>query len=383
MAEAGWYTDPYDSARLRYWDGAQWTQDTHDRPPEQPVPESPPDTLVRPPDAPDMPVAPAAAMAANAVPDRSPEANEPPFTPAPEPEPGTPTARPGHLNDIGEWLRRTFRVGLAKLLPCGLLILLGLIPAVFVYGVGFLALSEVTDGGGLEGAGVVMFLLVGLLFMLWMLWTGVITLAQNHLLYQAHIGRPTSIGQSVQAGIEGLGRLVWAYLTLLVYVIMLIAIVGGLTFLLSFLSDTIGSVFFVVAYIVAMALSVWLSVKLIFLVVAAAVAPPGSRPMVVSVETTDGYFWAVLGRSLLLGLIMTAALLPVMLVFGGVIGALGVSAFNDPGSGTATALIAAIGVGAVLYLVAALATQVFSTSGIVRLYVDLGGPARHDQPVAL
>jgi hypothetical protein len=31
LPPAGWYTDPQDEARLRYWDGEAWTDWTHDQ----------------------------------------------------------------------------------------------------------------------------------------------------------------------------------------------------------------------------------------------------------------------------------------------------------------------------------------------------------------
>lgn len=338
MAEEGWYADPQDETRLRYWNGVEWTEHTHDR------------------------------------------RDQPPFVPESDSDLGRPTVRPGQLNDIGVWLRRTFRVGLAKLAQCGLLTALGFVPAVFFYAIAYLALSEISDAGGLQGTTAVMIVLLAVVFIVWMLWVGVVMLAQNHLLYHTHIGNRVSLGQSIQAGFQGVGRLTWAYLTLVVYLLMVMAVVGGLTFLFALVSDTLGGVFFVVAYVAALTLSVWLAVKLIFMVVAAAVAPPGDRPMAVSVETTDGYFWAVLGRLLLLGLILSVALVPVMLIFGALFGTLGASFIDDPGSGTATALVGAIAVGGVLYLLVTMATQVFSASGIVRLYIDLDGPAQPVRP---
>lgn len=256
-------------------------------------------------------------------------------------------------------------------------------PAAFFYAVLFVALSDASvDGtGGVESIGLAMFFILALLLLAWMLWSGAVTLAQNHLLYQAHVGRPTSIGQSMQAGLQGLGRLVWAYLTLIAYMIMVVGIVGGLTLVFSLVSATLGSVFFVVAYLAALVLTVWLGVKLIFLLVAAAVAPRQDRPMVISVDATDGYFWAIFGRVLLLALIMMAALVPVVLVFGGIFAVLGESFVDGPSTGTTTALAGAIVIGGIIYGLLMVTMQVFTTSGIVRLYIDLGGPSQSD-PVA-
>ena len=38
MPEAGWYDDPEDAARLRYWDGTAWTDERRERPTPPPPP---------------------------------------------------------------------------------------------------------------------------------------------------------------------------------------------------------------------------------------------------------------------------------------------------------------------------------------------------------
>ena len=489
MVEEGWYTDPNDESRLRYWEGTRWTEHTQDRPPEIPEevdpsepderlietlefddstvseesptgeahtedapPEPPPnpsepepmvepepvavesvvepsvswtepepvavDSVVEPsldppaavpaplpaepPPEPPLPSAPTPPPPSPPPPPAprppSPPPPPPPSAPppsaqlptapvpaeAPEPEPdpdlALPIAEPGHLNNVAQWLQRTFRVGLSKLLPCSVLIVIGLVPAVFFYAVMFLTLSDVSvdSSGSVDGLSGAMIFILGLLLLAWMLWSGVVTLAQNHLLYQAHVGRPTSIGQSMQAGLQGLGRFVWAYLALVAYAIVVVGVVGGLTFVFSLVSAALGSVFFVVAYLAALLLSVWLGVKLVFLLVASAVAPRGEGPMGVSVDTTDGYFWAILGRVLLLALIVMVVVIPVTLVSGGVFALLGEGFFEPTDTGSAVPLLITGLIAGVLSFVLMLAVQVISTSGIVRLYVDLGGPAQID-----
>ncbi len=285
-------------------------------------------------------------------------------------------AQPGHLSDVGAWLGQTLRVGLSKLVPCGVLAVLGLVPSVFFYAVFFLALSDAANspGSGVGGGAIAFFVLAAVLFVAWMLWAGVIALAQNHLLHEAHLGRPTAIGDSMQAGFRGIGRLVWAYLTLVAYLIVIAVVVGGLTFVFGLVSDTLATAFFVIAYIGVLILSIWLGVKLLFLLIAAAVAPAGQSVIKASVDTGADHFWLILGRMLLLGVLTTAVLLPVSAIVGVVFGTVGSTFFDDPGAATAGAVAAAVAVGILLYLVAALMIQVFSYSGVTRLYIELGGP---------
>ncbi len=359
MAEAGWYPDPHGSSRLRYWDGAQWTEHTHDQPSEG-IQDGGRQAL-------------AGTSSGGQV-----GGDPPPFTPAPDGGRGGAITRPAQLNDIGTWLRQTFKVGFSKLLPSFALALMGFLPIILIYVIMFAVLLSASfdSADGLQGVGTGIFFLFPLLFLLWILWSAVISLAQNHLLHQAHVGHPTSVGQSLRAGGKGLGRLIVAYLTLFLYFILAGAVVAAIVLGLGLLSDTLAGIAFILAYIAFFVASIWLTVKLAFIVLAAAVAPDGYRPLRVSMQTTDGYFWAILGRILLLGLIMFAALIPFMLIMFAIGAALGGSFFNDPDSASGTALAGLAIVGFLGYILLILSMQVFSTSGLARLYIDAGGPAR-------
>ncbi len=395
MVEEGWYTDPFDSTRLRYWQGDEWTEHTQDRPPEteSSEPEPPPAEPVAPepsqqprldppppppppqprPDPPPQPLSnqPDPPPAPPVQPDY-----EPPFSAPPAPDPAWHAAHPGQLGDMGTWLKATFKAGMSKLVPCGFLALLGFVPAIFFYALVFLGLSDVSadPNGEIGGGAIAVFFLSAVLFIVWMLWAGVIALAQNHLLHETHLGKPTSIGDSVQVGLQGVGRLVWAYLTVLIYVIVVFLFVGGLIFVLGLVSEALATWFFVIAYLAVLVLSIWLGVKLAFVLVASAVAPRGESVIAVSVDTAEGHFWTILGRMVVLGLIMSAVMVPVVVVFAVLFAALGTSFLNDAGSATATAAIGSVVIGFVVYLVAALAMQVFSYSGLTRLYIELDGP---------
>jgi hypothetical protein len=43
----GWYDDPHDSGRLRWWDGSAWSEHTHEKAPSQPEPESEPEVTTQ------------------------------------------------------------------------------------------------------------------------------------------------------------------------------------------------------------------------------------------------------------------------------------------------------------------------------------------------
>jgi hypothetical protein len=92
---AGWYPDPVDSARLRRWDGHDWTEDVaaaESAAPAVPLPEPTPEPqrLQSVPQAPPLPPRPPSAPVAEPEPEPGPEA---------QPEP----LRTGGFDDLPEW----------------------------------------------------------------------------------------------------------------------------------------------------------------------------------------------------------------------------------------------------------------------------------------
>jgi uncharacterized membrane protein YhaH (DUF805 family) len=80
MPQAGWYEDPEDGARLRYWDGSRWTEDRQAREAAPPPPPAAP------------PIAPPPPGSASAFPSAS----------APLHAPGFATYEPAPARDIGD-----------------------------------------------------------------------------------------------------------------------------------------------------------------------------------------------------------------------------------------------------------------------------------------
>ena len=92
MPEAGWYQDPHNPNQQRYWDGNTWTEHTHDAPFHMPE-----------------------------------GANQGQVY-------GGPASQiPGYINDIGEWLGRSFSVLFANAMPVFILLLLSMIPSLMSF----------------------------------------------------------------------------------------------------------------------------------------------------------------------------------------------------------------------------------------------------------
>jgi hypothetical protein len=106
--QAGWFSDPWDAAKLRYWDGTAWTE--HTAPTAQPVPvaDSPPSPAAQvpppppvvpppPPPAPDLPPPPSVAQLPAPPAETTPPAQDGGSEAALPPPPDDPGERPAHL----------------------------------------------------------------------------------------------------------------------------------------------------------------------------------------------------------------------------------------------------------------------------------------------
>lgn len=306
MAEAGWYDDPTVPGGLRYWDGAQWTEHAQ-APPAAAPPTAPPPA---PPGVPGV-----AAQAPGA-------AGPPPFDPTAvwqNPGTGIPANhRPAHhnparLNDVGDWIKRSFNAVVTQFVPLTLLLLPQLVVGAAAY---FMLDRSVrgafitSDVNAVQGFDRGLFLGSIGLFIVSVIIALITTLAVSHSLYGAHVGRPPSAGSSFMAGLAAtprfIGNLLLIYLAMALVFAVLALIGVAVRALVGGQADGLIVLLIVLAYIAFMVASIWVSIKLVFLTVGAAVIPRGTSVIGTSWNVTTGHFWAIFGRQLLLGLILGA-----------------------------------------------------------------------------
>lgn len=346
MPEAGWYQDPHNPNQQRYWDGQTWTEHTHDAPFSIPS--------------------------------------------APQPDYG-----PGHVNDIGDWLGRSFKVLFANAAPVFILLLIGLIPGML----SFYLIAQAIDGvslslddatfSGVSGSAIV-FGIAGILVSA--IASVAIGLAQSHLLHRSHLGLSTSVGGSLIAGLRGTPRYVgWSIVIGLAAVAVfiggvLVVVLGG------FIHGAVAVLLGIALFFAAIAGLVWLWVKASFLNVSCAVGPPGQSALRESFDRSVGRFWPVFGRLLILGLIGIAVGTVISSVAApGYLNGFEVGADGTPELGgvpvedldeivftdlipyDADFLVATV-VSSLLNGMVAL----FSRSGVTALYADLDGPHGHE-----
>ncbi|MGI9597912.1 MAG: DUF2510 domain-containing protein [Acidimicrobiales bacterium] len=288
---AGWYDDPLTPGGKRYWDGDEWTEAV-----QGPAPSPTPG---RPSGGPPLGVGSAVS------------GSVPPFDPLPPGAAATgfgghPGSGPGNakINDIGDWLSRSFGVMWEHRVP---LAILWLLPLPF-WATALLAgqqaaarLTWDTDGGDVSGfsaplvAGAVLLGLVASVVSL------VSHLGGYHYLYGAHVGRPTSWTASLLVGVTRQPRFLG--LIVLVYGVAYLAIALPVAvFFLAILGSSDVNVTLVVLSIVlllAMVLFlIWFWVKaVVFIPVAAAVVPRGTSALTAGWNTSTGRFWPILARA--------------------------------------------------------------------------------------
>ncbi len=346
MPEPGWYQDPHNESQQRYWDGETWTEHTHDAPFTIPS--------------------------------------------APQPDYG-----PDYVNDIGDWLSRSFKVLFANAMPVFLLLLIGLIPGILSFWLIAQAIDGVSisiDEGtvlGLSGSSV-LFGLAGLLVAA--IASVAIGLAQSHLLHRGHVGLNTSVGQSLVAGLKGtpryiawsilIGLAVFAAFVALVVIVAIGAAIHGVVALLFLLAGIIAAI--IGAF--------WLFTKASFLPVSAAVAPSGQSALRASFDRSAGRFWPVFGRLLLLAIIgLVVGTVISSIAAPGYLNGLNFSADGTPVLGgvpledldeiVLTDVIPYDGDFLVATIISSLLNgmvALFSRSGGAALYNDLSGPHNHE-----
>lgn len=348
----GWYADPHDSGQLRFWDGSTWTEYVHAQ-----VPFAPP-----------VP-APIAARYA--------------------------TGGDGSVNDIGEWLRSSFRVALSNIVPAVVLQLLPLAPFVVAAVMMFRvvgSLSETADEAFNDGLATTEsfftsdfdFTSLSLLVVAWVLGLLLLMFSQvgtAYLLHSDHIGQPVGLGRALATGFTRGWRLLGWYLALyLATALLLAAGVALVALAAAVVSEGLAVVLGALLYLAALILGVWIGVRLVVLPVACAVAPTGTSALSATLTATKGHFLAILGRVLLVTLLSYLVILPFQFVGFALVPNLvdfDSLAATDSELLTPGEVFGSLGtvfaVMAVLYAIVFSLYIIFYSSAIARLYADLGG----------
>lgn len=393
-AAAGWYDDPLTPGGKRYWDGSRWTEAVH---------------------GPNPAVTPGASIGG---PPPAPPPNRPgldgslPFEPLP---PGAHavgyqggvgvTVGDGKINDIGDWLQRTFTVVFANWLPVAILFLLPVplwVAALLVARQTAGRLIWFVDADRLEGFSAPLLVVTVALAVVASLVSLITHLAGHHFLYGAHVGRPTTWVRSLVVGVTRQPR--FLALSVLVYLVVFAALAAPVAL---FLYAVIGSdspiplvLLSLVLLLAAVGFAIWLWAKVaVFLPVTAAVVPRGTSALTAGWQLSEGRFWPMLGRLGLLwamvGTVSTIAqvigqtMTPTVLfseieitsnnrvfVNGRDIDTIDVLQISEvlPNPVLLAVYAAAI-------LAASAVSQIISASAVSALYADAGGPNSFDHQV--
>lgn len=340
MVEAGWYQDPHNQSQLRYWDGETWTEHTHAAAPFQAT-------------------------------QGDPAAYRPGYRPAPA---------SGRINDVGEWFNRSFRVVFGNV---GSLILLSIATTaaaivpylVFFAGMGFGDLftdpDVFDDPNWTPDFDAALLSAAGVLFLVFILVSLVVALAQLYILHRGHIGGKAGLGEAVGVGLRRSPRLLgWSLVLALAWIAGIVAI--GI--LAALLGDDAWVVVLLILFLIP--LFIWLMVRLSMFPVAAAVAPSGTNLLSLSFRVTSGHAMAIFGRMLLIYLVVAVGSW-VLSVFGLFLVGIPMSFSAESGGDIEFGTGQAIGFG--VYFVVQLLVSVVLTlvlySGLAGLYADLDGPA--------
>lgn len=242
----GWYPDPDDPARLRWWDGEAWTSDRR-------------------------------------------------IVPTPS------TGRAHGLADISDWMRSLFRTlwhRAGQLLA--LAFVFGLAPAVLLAAATWAAIADVAvvdeEVIGWNRADA---LPLALAVVLYLVATVGFAQAAGHQLLAASIDRPVPWQGSIPPGLRSVVRLIGYGVVVAVAVVAAVAVLVLIAATVPLLLVPVVPALVVVA--------VWAYIKLSFVPVAALGALGGTNLFRASAAVSGGRFWPVFGRLVLLALVGTTA----------------------------------------------------------------------------
>lgn len=290
MTPAGWYDDPANPGAERFWDGTQWTEHTRTPPPPSSPPPPPPPPQLQPPFS-------GAGGGYNAAPDWTVR------------HPG------GKLNRIGDWLNRSFAATLEQALPLSIFFLVPFVVFAVAYLIGHLAVQDVVvtgNGNGIDGLNTGLLIVAGVVAFLATLVAIAVYLAAHHQLYGSVVGQPPAWSQSLSTGFRRLPTFVGVSLLFFLAVVAPIAVAAILILAVE------APALFLVLIPLMLVFVVWLTVKWSLITVAVAVAPVGSSGLSAGWNSTNGFFWAIFGRVILIGFVVNVLLL-VQQMLGGVL----------------------------------------------------------------
>ncbi len=277
MVSAGWYQDPSDSNRQRYWDGVQWTEQVQG-PPASGLQEQPPVS----------------------------------YGQSYSPQPGQGYAQPHAAlesgsgkpvgSGFGEWLGATFSAYIKGFIATvGIMALYGGIFWALLVGLGYSLLDGVVlredafgdldiqgfeVGPALYGLGAVV--AIGTILQ----YAGVIS--GHHYMYKTHMGGTRSFVGSLGAGLKAVPKyLLFMFAFLVVFGLAFAALVA-----IGIASD--GNVPIVIAVGLAGTLlffaMTYVAIRLVYVPLVATVAPEGEGFIAASWRASKGRFWPILGR---------------------------------------------------------------------------------------
>jgi hypothetical protein len=238
QAAPGWYPDPYQPARLRYWDGEVWTENYHEG--------------------------------------------------------------DGKLPGIGDWLNSTFKAigayGIpALILAIGASLVLSLITFGGLYWIvgdaSIVGEEFIGDVAPIVIRAVIVFLVI-------VLAQGFVWLAINRFMQRAHLQAEPSIAEALSRAVTRLPRLIGVSLLLIGGAVIVVLILAVIIVVLG--EAAAGAAVLLVLLMIPLA--VFLSVKLSFISAAVVASPTSESVIRSSASVSKGRFWPVLGRVLLLSI---------------------------------------------------------------------------------